>query len=163
MLEGDCQVHGGIQRGRFKHLDLRLHGLAQVICEDIPFLGVSNWMHPREILEKALGVLRHRARATCRDQLAKGVGACRRPEVIGDESLELSPGRPLAQLRLEVAVPQGCDVGEMVRGQPRLVGVLRSLTEEKEVAACQPWPRIARPIEERKIDLVEPWRTISRI
>jgi hypothetical protein len=38
----------------------------------------------------------------------------------------------------------------MVRSQPGLVGFLRSLTEEEEVAVRQPRSRVARPIEKRK-------------
>jgi hypothetical protein len=46
VLEGYGQVHRGVERSRFQHLHLRLHGLPQIIGEYIPLLGVGDWLDP---------------------------------------------------------------------------------------------------------------------
>jgi hypothetical protein len=62
-----------------------------------------------------------------------------------------------------MGVPQGGDVDEVVGGEPRLIGILRPLTEEEQVAACQPRSWVARPVKEGEINFVESRGTIVRI
>jgi hypothetical protein len=62
-----------------------------------------------------------------------------------------------------MAVPQGGDIGEVIGGEPRFIGILGSLTEEEQVAACEPRSWVSCPVKEGEVNFVESWGTIGRI